>query len=125
MRARWVCPNPSPELPIVGQAIVAYWWPGKYYIVSTIQLDSSSPLSRLTRSLETGVAYEEVTPGPDVYVTQVFKCDKNGWTKSIDNLLYEREYPDLTQAISGHNDTVNLLEQGQLKLKRLDRTIKF
>jgi hypothetical protein len=42
MRARWVFQDLTPELPAVGMATVARWWPGKYYLVSTIQLDESS-----------------------------------------------------------------------------------
>jgi hypothetical protein len=115
MRARWVQHNPAPELPIVAQTRVAHSWPWKYYFVSTIWMDPSKPLARLTRSLETGIDYKDVTPGPDVYVRQVF----DGWPKSMDYTLYEREYCDLTQAKLGHEETVGLLAQGRLKLQRI------
>jgi hypothetical protein len=42
MRARWVFNELTPELPGVGMTTVASWWPGKYWLVSTIQLDESS-----------------------------------------------------------------------------------
>lgn len=116
MRARWVHHYPSPKSPVLGQALVASFLPGKYYLVSTIQLDSSSPLSRLTRSIDKGIAYQDVAPEPDGFVTGVFRCDKMGWAKSLDNPLYEREYSDLSQAECGHREIVELLAKGQLKL---------
>jgi hypothetical protein len=119
MRARWVLHNPSPEIPIIGQARVATWWPGRYYFVSTIQLDSSSPLHRLTESIRQGVPYAEASLGPNTYVTQVFKCTKDGIVRSFKEPLYEREYSDLSAARAGHKRTVDLLEQGRLKLRKV------
>lgn len=95
MRARWVSYTPSPKLPAVDQTLVAHWLPWKYYFVSTVYIDPSNPLSLLTRSLETDKPYKNVTPGPDKFVTQIFKCDKNGWVKSMDYALYERDTPIL------------------------------
>ncbi len=119
MRARWVSERPNPELPtIVGQAIVASWWPGKYYFVSTIQVPSSSPLALLAQSLINNTPYEEVKPGLDVFITQVFRCDENGWAESFDNPLYEREYVGLAQAKLGHSEVVDLLAAGKLTLRR-------
>jgi len=116
MRARWVSQRPSPVIPIVGQAIVASFFPGRFYFVSTIQLDSSSPLSKLTRSIELKVPYNDVPPVPDDFVTQVFRCNKDGWVKSFDHPLFEKIYSDLSQARNGHNEAVELLSQGKLKL---------
>lgn len=42
MRARWIFNDLEPELPGVAQTTVASWWPGKYWLVSTIQLEESS-----------------------------------------------------------------------------------
>jgi hypothetical protein len=42
MKARWVFNDLIPELPGVGMATVASWYPGKYWLVSTVQLDESS-----------------------------------------------------------------------------------
>ena len=118
MRARWVLEVSNPELSTVGQAIVASWWPGKYYLVSTVMLDSASPLSRLTRSIETGKPDAEVEPGPNVYVTQVIACDREGGVKSFEDPLYEKEFSGLTEARGGHRSTVELLAAGRLRLKR-------
>jgi hypothetical protein len=119
MRARWVLHSPSPEIPIVGQARVATWWPGRYYFVSTIQLDSSSPLHRLSESIKQGVPYDEATLGPDRYVTQVFRCTRDGIVKSFAEPLYQLEYADELAARAGHKHTVDLLEQGRLKLRKV------
>jgi hypothetical protein len=119
MRARWVFHRPSCKLPIVAQTVVAHWWPWKYYFISTIWMDPSHPFSLLTRSLETKESYPNITPGPDVYVTQIFRCNKDGFVKSMDYVLYEREYSDITEAKLGHNKTVDLLAQGRLKLQRI------
>jgi len=119
MRARRVLHVGSSRVGLVGQTIVAHWWPGKYYFVSTIQIDSSSASSRLTRSLKTGVDYMDVKPEPDVFVTNIFKCDKNGRVKPGDSPLYEQEYSDLNQAKLGHKEIVDLLAEGRLKLQRI------
>lgn len=116
MRARWVLHRPSPEPPVVGQAIVARWWPGRYYLVSTIEMDQSSPLAKLTQSLIYGRAYGEALQEPSIFVTQVFKCDQDGLVRSFDNPFYEREYTDLSQAQTGHRETLRLLAEGRLKL---------
>ncbi len=53
MCARWAQNYyESPEPPIVQQTIIACWLPCKYYFVSTIQIDTSSPLLKLTRCIE-------------------------------------------------------------------------
>jgi hypothetical protein len=123
MRARWVSRKPSPELPIV-----AHLWPWKYYFVSTVQIDQSHPSSPIARGLETGEVFkkshEDVMPGLGYFVTQIFKCDRNGIPKSMDYAFYERKYSDLTQAKLGHEETVDLLAQGRLKLKRISYKLK-
>ncbi|HEY0551672.1 MAG TPA: hypothetical protein VGF13_18855 [Verrucomicrobiae bacterium] len=120
MKARWVLRYPSRELPFVGQAVVASWWPGKYYFVSTWRLDSSSPLHRLTQSLKQGVPFTDADVGQERYMTQILKCTKDGISESFDDPLYEREYSDLSEAKAGHNESVDLLEQGRLKLGKVE-----
>jgi hypothetical protein len=121
MRARWVRHWPSPELPMVGRTQVASLLPGRFYIVSTFQLDPSSPLSKLTRSLELGVAYNDVPPGPDEFITEVFRCNRDMLVKSYDDPLFERKYSTLSQARIGHSETVDLLSTGTLKLSHIRR----
>jgi hypothetical protein len=99
---------------MVGQAIVASWWPGLYYMVFTLQLDSTSPMRRLTETIRTGKAYDQVTAAPDGFFTDLFKCDKSGLMSG--DLLYEREYKTLSEANSGHREVLVLLSDGSLKL---------
>jgi len=119
MRARWVSHNPSQESEIIGQAHIASFWPGLFYFVSTIKLDSSSPLSKLTRSIKLGIAYNDVPLGPDEFITQVFRCNKGMIVKSIDDPLFEKEYSTLSEARIGHTETVDLLSKGKLKLSHI------
>ncbi|MGH9932144.1 MAG: hypothetical protein ACREA9_23325 [Pyrinomonadaceae bacterium] len=113
MKARWIAHlNPNPQLPIIGQTLVASWWPGRYYFISTIAGDPSSPMSRLTHAIEHGGSSEDAKP-PQTYITGVFRSSKDFIPKSSDP-LYEREYADLESARSGHAEIVSLLEQGRL-----------
>jgi hypothetical protein len=77
--------------------------------VSTVNIDSSN-----SKNL-----FNHVTPELDLYVTQVFNCDKHGWVKSIDDLLSEQGYPDLFKARNGHKETVELLSKGKLRLSQI------
>jgi len=107
MCARWAQNyHESPELPIVQQTLIASWLPWKYYFVSTIQLDISSPLAKLTRSLEKNISYKDVPLEIIGYVTQVFRCDKNGVVTSFDKPLFEKESSDLSKAIDTHKEAV-------------------
>ena len=116
MRARWVSRNPSPKLPLVGQAQVASLLPWSYYVVSTVKIDQSDSISKITRSLKTGqrgTPLKDLPSGPDVFITQVFKCDKDLVVKSFDP-LFEREYTELSDARKGHDEVVDLLAMGDL-----------
>jgi len=111
MCARWVSHMSSPKIPLVAQTIIAKWWPGRYYIVSTNYLDPSSPLSRLTRSLETDELLENVAPGPDRFLTQVYRCDRYGMPRSFNKPLSEKEHSNQSSAKAGHDETVRALEK--------------
>lgn len=105
MKARWVLHNPSPKAPMVGYAIVAKWWPGRYFLAMTFLRDSSSSLDRLTQSISCG----DAAPSLDGYLTQVFRCNKEGVVYSIEKPLYERKYSELSAACDGHKEIVELL----------------
>ncbi len=110
MPKRWISENPSPELPLVGQATVACWLRWRYYFVSTIQVGpSDSPLAKLT---------EAISGKPEVesYVTQVFRCDKIGFVRNMGRIFYQREYSSLQEAREGHAEVVNLLFLGRLEM---------
>jgi hypothetical protein len=97
----------------IGHTIIATWWPGKYYLVMTIELDLNSPLARLTRSIKDSpskvIPYNEVEKVSNTFVTQIFKCDKSGWVKehNPNSPLYEREYSEISQARLGHKETID------------------
>ena|ERR1022692_3065639 len=129
MKARWVLREGPDEFGLgprahdlatpmsLGSAIVATWWPGRYYRVSTIQLDTSSTAAKAVESLKTGVPLHEIPLKVTGYVTQVAKCDKMGWVGDwIANTLFERTYADAAEAQAGHNEVVDLLQKGRLKL---------
>jgi len=116
MHVRWVRRNPSPKLPLVGQAQVATFLPWRYYVVSTVQIDQSDSMSKITHSLRTGqmgTPLKDLPAGPDVFITQVFKCNKDLMVKSFDP-LFEREYSELSEASKGHDEVVDLLALGEL-----------
>ncbi|MHB8174480.1 MAG: hypothetical protein ACYDFU_08505 [Nitrospirota bacterium] len=97
-------------------------WFGKHYLVSTVQLDSNSEISRLTRSIKLGVDFNNVPSAEDSFATVVYECNKDGIPKSksidweLESILFEREYKDSEQAVAGHEEIVELLAQGKLKL---------
>lgn len=114
MRARWVSENPSPKFPVVGEAMVASFWPGKYYLVMTMHVEGNELVERLTQTIETGVPFEEVTVA-DYFETSVLRCN---WDLTHSRGVYERRYPNLEEAKLGHEAIVRLLAQGRLKLPR-------
>jgi hypothetical protein len=105
----------------VGQALIATWLPWKYYIVSTIQLAPTSKLQQLTDSIDQGVPYGDAIPGPVTYLTQVFRCDQEGFVKNVNKPLYEQEFIDISTARERHDEVVALLAAGHLKVKSLRR----
>jgi hypothetical protein len=114
MRARWTDRWENANANIVGQAVVASWWPGRYYFVSTIQADSNSPLRRVTESIASGKPFEDVLSAPEACVTTICRCSKVGFVRDSqwDRPLFQREYSTLTEAQKGHGLTLVLLEHG-------------
>jgi len=97
-----------PELPVVQQTLIASWLPWKYFFLSTVQFDASSHLAKIT-----GCPKTRDIPGEIIgYVTQMFRCDKNGIVRSINKPLFEREYSDLSKAIDGHKEVVKKFAKG-------------
>lgn len=115
MRRRWVWNDPSPQPPTVGWSVVASWWPGTYYTVLTERREES-PMLRLTRSLEQGVAYADATIG-ESYLTMVWKGDRNGFVKTPRHTIWSREYTSLRLALASHQEIVKLLLEGHPGLR--------
>ena len=118
MKARWVLHNPQPELPVIGQCIVASWWPGRFYLVSTIKMDGTSALERLTESIKTLRDFKDVIRGSGGFVTQIFHCDRQGFVREIDfdRPLYFKSYPTLEDAKAGHKAATEQLAAGNLRV---------
>jgi hypothetical protein len=117
MRARWINHTPSPGLPEVGRTIIATYWPGQYYLVSTTEVESDTPLRKFQRSVALKIDFEKVPHEPDIFMTRIFKCDKQGSHNAAEKPLYEREYSTYLEAMNGHNETVDLFVQEQLQLE--------
>lgn len=109
MKARWVSHNPSPDIPLVAQTRVAMWWPGKYYLVSTMEVDHAAPLHRLTESIRELFPQVDDKPLPE-FVTLVSRTNKDGALTS--GVLYERQYSEISEAREGHRSVVAALEDG-------------
>ena len=112
MQARWVSER-AHSPPVLAATVVASWWPGRYFRVSTVETDLKWRDKMLKLSGEKG------TPPPRC-VTQVFSC-RGVWagytasTRSLRNPLYEREYAERSDAEEGHREIVELLAAGKLK----------
>lgn len=122
MRARWVLHNPSPEPTYVGYSIVAGWWPTSYHLVCTLlfaQASSDAPLAALTRKLKDSLPDRSNEPPlEDYYETRVFRCNSDGWTRYTEHVWFKQQYRDLERARAGHKETVDLLVDGRLPLKK-------
>jgi len=79
--------------------------------------DSATPLRKFQRSVALKVAFENVPHEPNRFTTRIFKCDRQGSHKTPEKPLYEREYSTFLTALNSHNETVDLLVQGQLQLE--------
>ena len=79
---------------------------------------STEPLAVLARQVGRLFPDKETGPVEDYYVTRVYKCDGHGMIKEPGYLFYQRESPDLEKAKAGHKETLDLLMQGRLPLKR-------
>ena|SRR3990172_5491287 len=81
MSARSIQHLPAPKFPVLATTIIAKWWPGRYYWVSTICLSaaSDSPEMRLARGLGTLSSSREATLIKDRYFTQGDMTKSCGW----------------------------------------------
>lgn len=116
-KAPRVTRRPSPELPIVGQAFVSTGgWPSKCYFVSTIFNDIAT---RSAGDGEVGALLRHLDPDlHDFYITNVYECDRNYSILNYNEFLYARRYEDVEQARQGHEEVLELLQEGKLPLKR-------
>jgi len=113
MKARWVSEQPHPEPETIGRAIVASWWPMTYYWVSTIRLDTNSPMFRLAEAIRSNKELKDVQrSAAEAYVTNVYRCTRHGALRG--DAVYERDYATLAAAQEGHKQTLKDLASGSL-----------
>jgi hypothetical protein len=67
-----------------------------YYWLSTIRLDADSRTLRLAESIRLNQRYEDVQLPTEMYVTNVYRCNRIGVIRG--NPLYERQYENLVEA---------------------------
>ena len=117
--ARWIRELDSGSPEVIGDTIIAGWWPTTFHRVMTWEVKIASAtqgISVLTRQL-----YEmKGVAAKDFFVTVVHKTDRWGASKSEDP-EYEIEYPDRAWAYEGHRQIVAALAQGKRYLHRLVR----
>jgi hypothetical protein len=101
--------NPKPAFGCVAQTWVASWWPGRQYVVSTFQCDTSSAEAKLTYALQHKIPFGQVPLVITGYSTVV--------SKEYGKHLYMRDYSTQAEAEAGHKDIVNLLAAGKLKFQ--------
>jgi hypothetical protein len=114
MRARWVSERVCSP-PVLFATVVASWWPGRFFRVSTVQTDIQ------WRDKMIKMAEGKGTEAPPNFLTQVFSCggalaSYTASTNSLRHPRYEREYAEKSEAEKGHRQTVELLAAGKLKL---------
>lgn len=111
MRARWVkdvlALYKEPTRRTIGHTIIACWWPGKYYLVMTIDMTIDADFLAAANA----VARQIGEPPRPNYVTGVFRCDEIGGRYG--EALHERDYPSREEAERGHATIVTLLAKGR------------
>jgi hypothetical protein len=119
MRKRYILDRPfGSSDDRVGCTVIASWLPWKYWIISTIHIHSSQDKPMR----EFGAISLPRLPGiRECYVTQIFRCDPIGVTKNMDEVYYEKEYESFEEAQTGHNEVVDKLFSGNLKLKKVNK----
>jgi hypothetical protein len=115
MRARWVFHNPELIGNVIGQSVVASWWPGRFHLISTIAMDGTSAGERLSESLKTGRPFQDVKAGQVKFLTQIFRCNKDWIVRDFSKPLYEQRYVSRDEAAAGHKLIVELFSAGKLR----------
>jgi hypothetical protein len=87
--ARWIQNINPNDFDVLGDTIIAGWWPFTFYRVMTWKINAQ-----------------------DSFVTVVQKTDRNGFAKSEDT-QFETGYPDKTSAREGHSRIVAAVAQGK------------
>jgi hypothetical protein len=100
MRPRWIDDDRTIKGDRVAYTVITKWLPWVHYLVCTFRIDSSSPIQRMIRSLDT-----QQSSG-DYFVTCVVRCSRYGIAKPDAEPLLECEYHTIDEAKRGHDDAV-------------------
>jgi hypothetical protein len=115
MKARWISEDPSPNLPVVGRAMVAGFWPWKYYMVTTFKEDYDSPAAILDARLRK-IANEELNV--PCYITWISPCRRDFTMKDGTLPIFEAKHSTLEEAKFGHSLILSLFKTGKLKFNK-------
>lgn len=110
--ARWIQNIAANDPVVVGDTIIAGWWPFTFYRVMTWEVRAASAtegILALTRKLQ-----EMDNPGTvrDYFITTVQKTDRDGFAKSEDP-QFETTYSNKTAAHEGHARIVAAVADGK------------
>jgi hypothetical protein len=98
MKPKWIDEVGASPPTGVDSTVIARWWPGRYYRVSTIWInpDGDSPTKNIL-----GATLPE-------FVTQVFACDRTGLRIDTNRPLYEVASATKDEALQQHRVAVLL-----------------
>lgn len=106
--ARWIRDIPSNDPDVVGDTIIAGWWPFTFHRVMTWKAKAFSSTDGILASQRQLFGAVQ-----DYFVTIVQKTDRDGFAKSEDS-LFETKYSDRTVAREGHTKIVTAVARGKL-----------
>jgi len=106
MKARRVRDLPCFNEGFVARTLVAYWWPGRYHLVSTIMgLGTTAPLAEFAG-----------TPARRAwqFTTQIFVCNRRGFPTDYLNPLHGESYSTREEAQAGHKRVLEEFLAGRI-----------
>lgn len=109
MKPRWVEEIKDRKSPVIAGTIIAKWWPGIYYLVSTVTMkdNQDSPAAQAVRKMRE--IFPEKEPNDEDakdFVTQVFRCNKIGWVRDMSRPLLDLRADDEAGARRNHTMAV-------------------
>ena len=104
MKIRWILSDPSPDPPIIASTVIASWWLGRYYLVTTTMSDGTQSWAQLVQHYRLGVKLDDT--GRLKFSTQVFKSNKDGSIGRNTDPLSEAVHDSLSNAILGHKEAI-------------------
>lgn len=106
--ARWIQDMNPNDPDVVGDAIIAGWWPFTFHRVMTWKVKAASATNGVL-----ALQRQMFGADQDCFVTTVQKTDRNGFAKS-DDPEFETKYSDRSAAREGHAQIVSAVARGSL-----------